>query len=409
MVFLYNIIIGFFALATYLVSPFNKKARQFTAGRNGIFRKLRQSIRPGEPVVWFHAASLGEFEQGRPVMEAIKRKRPEVKILLTFFSPSGFEIRKNYEGADVICYLPFDLSWHARKFVTIVQPKAVYFIKYEFWPNFIIEIAKKQIPIVSFSAIFRKEQVFFHWYGAWFRSTLKKIDHFFVQNEDSKTLLQLIDIKEVEKCGDTRFDRVFEIAKGVKELTIVSSFSANFKTVIAGSTWPADEELLIQYINSTAIDCKFIIAPHEISESGIQRIVSMLKVRAIRYSEALGMDLSAFKVLVVDNIGMLSSIYQYGTVSYIGGGFGKGIHNTLEAATFGLPVIFGPNYLKFKEAVDLVDSKGAFTIQNFESLRLVLDALLQNDAMLAAASKTCKDYVSSNIGATEKILERMPF
>ena len=409
MLLIYNFFLGIYAVLAYVAAPFNTKIRKFILGRSGIFKMLKGKIKAGDKIIWFHAASLGEFEQGRPVIEALKLKRPDYKILVTFFSPSGYEIRKNYAGADIICYLPIDFSWHAKRFVDIVKPSAVYFIKYEFWHNYIHEVSKRNIPLYCISGIFREEQMFFKWYGGWFRNTLRKFFHFYVQNNVSRELLQRINIQCVEVSGDTRFDRVFDIAKSVKELPIVTSFAANYKTLIAGSTWPADEDLLIQFINSTSFDCKFIIAPHEIHESGIQRIISLLKVEAVRYSQAANKDISQYKVLVIDNIGMLSSIYQYGIISYIGGGFGKGIHNTLEAATFGLPVIFGPKYLKFKEAVDLVEKQGAFNIEKYEDLRSVLDALLGDDKKRSNASTTCKEYVTTNVGATERILKNVVY
>lgn len=404
MAFFYNMFFGIYVLGAYILAPFNKKIRKFVLGRNGVISELKKKIKKEDKIVWFHAASLGEFEQGRPVIEALKKERPELKILLSFFSPSGYEIRKNYGGADFVCYLPFDFYWQAHRFVKTVNPVAAYFIKYEFWHHLIHELYRNKTPIYSISAIFRSEQVFFKWYGGWYRELLKKFTAIFVQNAGSDELLRKYNITHTFISGDTRFDRVNDIAQCVKQIPVVEEFSKGVPTIIAGSSWPADEDLLVRYINETQNNCKIVFAPHEIPESGIEHLFSILKVPAIRFSQAENKNLSDYKVLVIDNIGMLSSIYQYGVISYIGGGFGKGIHNTLEAATFGLPVIFGPNYLKFKEAVDLINLKGAFSITDFNQLKEILDILIENKERLANAGAVCKNYVSSNTGATQLIL-----
>lgn len=409
MAFLYNILIGLYVLGAYVLAPFNKKIRKFVLGRNGVISGLKKKINKDDKIVWFHAASLGEFEQGRPVIEALKKERPELKILISFFSPSGYEIRKNYAGADFVCYLPLDFYWQARRFVKVVNPVAAYFIKYEFWHHFIHELYRRKTPIYSISAIFRPEQVFFKWYGGWYRELLRKFTAIFVQNAGSEELLKKYNITHTFISGDTRFDRVNDIAKCVKQISIVEDFSKDTPTIIAGSSWPADEDLLVQYMNETRHNCKIIFAPHEIPESGIHRLLSSINVPVIRFSQAENKNLSEFKVLIIDNIGMLSSIYQYGIISYIGGGFGKGIHNTLEAATFGLPVIFGPNYLKFKEAVELINLKGAFSITNYTQLKEILDELIENKERLASAGAVCKNYVASNTGASSMILKHISF
>jgi 3-deoxy-D-manno-octulosonic-acid transferase len=326
--------------------------------------------------------------------------------LLTFFSPSGYEIRKNYQGADYICYLPLDFSWLADKFITTVNPFAVYFIKYEFWYNHIRILHKNNIKVYCFSANFRVNQIFFKWYGFLYRKMLHMFTHIFVQNQISKDLLTSIGIKNVSISGDTRFDRVHFLASQIKHLPLIERFKNNHRIIIAGSTWPSDEEYLVQFINQCNGDCKFIIAPHEIEKVQIENLIANLNRKTLKYSEAENLNIEDFEVLLIDNIGMLSSVYQYGSIAYIGGGFGKGIHNVLEAATFGLPVIFGPNYNKFREAHDLVESGGAFTFNDFDSLKNILNKFLNEPETIQTASQICKQYISDNTGATEKILSR---
>lgn len=409
MTLLYNFFLAIYNFLVWIASFFNKKANFFIQGRKNVIEYLRTNIKESDKVIWFHAASLGEFEQGRPVIEAMKQLNPEYKVLLTFFSPSGYEIRKNYNGADLICYLPIDYSWNAKKFLDTVMPIAIYFIKYEFWHNYVYYAHARKIKIYCFSSIFRPGQVFFKWYGIWYKSILYKFNHLFVQNELSKSLLDKIGIHQVTICGDTRFDRVQQIASQTKELPLIEKFCNNQKTVICGSTWAQDEELLAAYINENINNVKFIIAPHEIHESNILSLKSKITKKVLRYSEAYTEKTEDYSVLIIDNIGMLSSIYKYGVVSYIGGGFGKGIHNILEAATFGLPVIFGPTYKKFHEAVELVELKGAFPITNYVSLKNTLDKLLTNESHLSASSSICKSFVSKNVGATKIILQQANF
>jgi 3-deoxy-D-manno-octulosonic-acid transferase len=402
----YNILLGIYWFGVFIVSPLNAKARKFLKGRTGLFSKIKNDIPKGVDLIWFHAASLGEFEQGRPVIEALRKQKPDIKILLTFFSPSGYEIRKDYKGADYIYYLPLDLSWNAKRFIKLINPKTVYFIKYEFWFNYMRVLHNLNIPVYCFSANFRPGQAFFKWYGFWYRGILHKFTHFYVQNQQSKILLQeKVGIKNVTVCGDTRFDRVAQIAENTKPLPIVERFKNGKSIVIAGSTWPADEDILIRYINSSEADFKFIIAPHEIHESNILLLISQIKRNVSRYSQIEADTTIESDVLIIDNIGILSMVYQYGNIAYIGGGFGKGIHNILEAATFGLPVIFGPKYQKFHEAVELINRGGATAVHNYSSLKIAADKLLNDPVSFQKASLACKALIQESKGATESILK----
>ncbi|MDA3779752.1 MAG: 3-deoxy-D-manno-octulosonic acid transferase, partial [Bacteroidales bacterium] len=361
--YIYNFSIRVYFFLIKIASLFNNKAKLFVDGRKNLFNNLNK-IDSKNKLAWFHCASLGEFEQGRPLIEKLKKEHPEYKILLTFFSPSGFEIRKNYRMADYIFYLPVDTPKNAKKFVDLVKPDIVFFIKYEFWFNFLKEIKKNNIPLYVVSAIFRNKQSFFKWYGKRYRKELAAISHFFVQDDESKRLLAKININNVTVTGDTRFDRVYEISKQSKELPIINNFKNDTQVFIAGSTWKPDEEIITSYINKNHNKIKFIIAPHEIDETNIRRIENSIadNIPVVRYSNANEKDLSSVRVLIVDNIGLLSSIYKYANIAYIGGGFGKGIHNILEAACYSIPVIFGSNYYKFNEAVELVKKRGAFSI-----------------------------------------------
>lgn len=404
MQFLYSLGLKLYHSGILIFSLFNGKAKKWVNGRKNLFKTITERIRPGEKIIWFHAASLGEFEQGRPVIEAIRKSHTEYKILITFFSPSGYEIRKNYAGADYIFYLPFDSKKNAKKFIGIVQPEKVFFIKYEFWYHYLNSLYKKNIPVYLISGIFRKDQVFFKWYGTWFRKMLRVFKHVFVQDENSLQLLKTIGIHSVSVSGDTRFDRVAEIARQAKSIDVAEKFRDNKITFICGSTWEKDEEHILKYINESALPVKFIIAPHEIDEGHIQHIISKLKKSYTRYSMAEMNKLPTSEVLIIDNIGMLSSLYKYGDVAYIGGGFGVSIHNILEPATFELPVVFGPNFRKFKEAVDLISSGGAFTISSFTEVKENFDNLL-NDQVRQEAGKIAKNYILVNCGATHTIMK----
>jgi len=396
--------IQFYTFLIRIASVFNTKAGLWLKGRKDIFTKIRSSIEKDTPLVWFHASSLGEFEQGRPVMEFIREKYPELKILLTFYSPSGYEIRKNYSGADYIFYLPVDSPANARKFLDLINPVAVYFIKYEFWYFYLRELNRREVPVYLISAIFRPGQVFFKWYGSWYRKVLEFFNHLFVQTLASGELLKKIGIENVTIAGDTRFDRVFAIAGTAKSLPEIEPFIGGQSIIVAGSTWPPDEKLLAGWINNAQDEVKMIIAPHEVHEENIIRLEEMFECETVRYSQASPEKLAAAKVLIIDNIGMLSSLYKYGNIAYIGGGFGKGIHNILEPATFGMPVIFGPNYQKFREAVELIDLRGGFSISTYAELKELLDSFMINKSVLAVASKISKEYVKSNVGATNVIV-----
>lgn len=381
---------------------FNKKAKQSIKGRKGIFEKLKSQNFNGN-WIWMHCASLGEFEQGRPLIEKIKAEQSNQKIILTFFSPSGFEIRKNYEHADCVVYLPYDSPSNAQQFLDIVKPQKAIFVKYEFWHFYLKGLKKRHIPTYLISAVFRKEQTFFKWYGGFFRNMLSAFTHIFTQDENSVQLLKSIDFKNAKAIGDTRVDRVLEISKSAKQFSEIEAFCGQSPTLICGSTWPPDEAILATFINrKLPPNWKVIIAPHDIKASHIAQIQKRLTVPTNTYSNLTIDKKNKSKVLIINNIGILSSIYQYGKIAYIGGGFGSGIHNTLEPITFGLPVIFGTKFQKFTEAVELVKSGGAFTISNQKELELVFEKLLKNEAFEKAAFQA-KNYIESNQGATEEI------
>lgn len=405
---LYNITIYIYLYSIRIASLFNPKAKLWVEGREHFFEKLRDKVKNEKNIIWFHCASLGEFEQGRPLIEKIKKHHSKFKILITFFSPSGYEIRKNYELSDYVFYLPIDTSTNAKTFVDIVNPVFVVFVKYEFWFNYMEALHKKNIPTFLISGMFRADQHFFKWYGSWFRKKLIYFNHFFVQNNNSKELLESIGINNVSVCGDTRFDRVFEIAKAANEFPLIEKFIAGKKVLIAGSTWLPDENLLIEIINRKKLDIKIIIAPHVIDEKRIVSLIQQLPSKAIRFSTLIEENIVNANVLIIDTIGILSQIYRYGTIAYIGGGFGKNIHNIQEPITFGLPVLFGPKYKNFKEAIDLVESQGAYCISNAEDLFFTLQNLLNNSEMHLKSTKICLDYVSNNIGATSKIIKKLP-
>ncbi len=407
MVQIYNLGIFFYLLFIRAASVFNKKAKLFVEGRKNWEGELRQKVIPGEKYSWFHCASLGEFEQCRPVIEELKSKHPEYKILLSFFSPSGYEVRKNYSAADIVCYLPIDTKKNARRFLDITRPEKVLFVKYEFWHHFIKEIKNRGIPLFAISAIFRENQLFFKsspW-GKWFRKMLNGFEHFFVQNKKSGELLAKTGLTNYTVAGDTRFDRVAKIAEHSKELPIIEKFKNGNPLIVIGSSWKADEELLINYINHTS-EVKFIIAPHEVSEANISRIEQSLKRPSIRYSIA-DRNHENTQVLIIDSIGLLSSVYKYGEIAYIGGGFGIGIHNILEAAAYGMPVIFGPNFEKFDEAYKLTRLGGAFSIKNYSSLETILNGLVNNQEKLDETTNITRQFVKNNTGATSVILKKV--
>lgn len=402
---LYNLCIALYAWLLSVVALWNKKAKQWVAGRKDIFKRMSDVISPSDKVVWIHVASLGEFEQGRPIIEEIRRLHPEYKILLTFFSPSGYEIRKNYDGADFIFYLPADTPRNAKRFLDIAHPEIAVFVKYEFWLNYLKQLKKRGVKSYLVSAIFRSDSVFFRNYGAMWREALDAFSQMFVQNEESRDLLRHIGYDNVIVAGDTRFDRVAAIAKAAKPVDIVARFKGDSRLFVAGSTWGPDEDILLPLINENA-DIKFVIAPHEMEEARINRILSDVKCGAVRYTQCGAQtNFSHTQVLVLDTIGILSSVYGYASWSYIGGGFGVGIHNTLEAATFGLPIAFGPKYEKFKEARDMVTLGAATKVENAKELKDWFAPLRDDADYLAQTSAIAKNYTSKNQGATSLFMK----
>ena len=408
---LYNLSIYTYSLIIRLLAPFNPKAKLWIEGRKDIFEKFGSASltnRGSASLAWFHCASLGEFEQGRPVIEAFRAKYPAYKILVTFFSPSGYEVRKNYLGVDYIFYLPADTPENARKFIEIVRPTIAFFVKYEFWRNYLSELEKQQIPVISFSAIFRPNQLFFKSYGNFYRKTLVKFNHILVQNQESFDLLMSINIQSITLAGDTRFDRVKQIVEAKKEIIVARDFKANRQIFIIGSAWQADMEVLIPLINLLKNDTNiaFIIAPHEIHGEEITAWQKHIELKSICFSKvSKDIQLTDYQVFIIDNVGMLSSLYQYADFAFIGGGFGKGLHNVLEAATFGMPIFFGnKSYQKFQEASDLVRLGGAFSVSSIEDIRLIISDLRGNLTKKNQASLICKNYVLDNTGATEKVM-----
>ena len=416
---MYNVIIYLYLLGVAIYSRFNEKVRKMWQGEREAFRILKEKVEPEAKYVWFHAASLGEFEQGRPLMEQLRREHPEYKILLTFFSPSGYEVRKNYDGADIITYLPLDTITNARRFLRTVRPVMAFFIKYEFWYNYLHILKHRGVPVYSVSSIFRPEQVFFKWYGRQYGKVLNCFTHFFVQNEESKTLLAKIGITDVTIVGDTRFDRVLQIKEAAKQLPIVEEFISrseeggkrkeNSPVFVAGSSWPPDEEIFIKYFNQHP-EWKLIIAPHVIGEDHLRQIEKLLEGRkAVRYTAAEKSltshlsPLASYDVLIIDCFGLLSSIYRYGDVAYVGGGFGVGIHNLLEAAVWSVPVFFGPNNQKFQEAQGLKQN-GGLEITDYESFASQMDRLAKDAEYLKAQGEQAGRFVESLSGATEKVL-----
>ena len=402
---LYNFGLRLYAGVVKLVSVKHLKAKQFTEGRRQIFARMAQQIDPKARIVWIHVASLGEFEQGRPIIERIRKEHPEYKILLTFFSPSGYEIRKNYPGADYIFYLPIDTPRNVKRFLEVAHPELAIFVKYEFWLNYLKELRRRKIRTYIVSAIFRRNSIFFKPYGGMWRQALETFDALFVQNEESKRLLAELGFDNVVVAGDTRFDRVAEIARNAKRIDLIERFRGEERLFVAGSSWGPDEELLIRLMNDNP-RVKFLVAPHEMDEGRIARLLSEVKGGGVRFTACdEHTDLSNKQLMVLDTMGMLSSAYSYATWSYIGGGFGVGIHNTLEAATFGLPIAFGPKYEKFKEARDLVSLGAARSIASYEELAAWLAPLRDDDALLQKVGSLSKEYTMSHQGATPLIVK----
>ncbi|NDV60352.1 3-deoxy-D-manno-octulosonic acid transferase [Bacteroides sp. 519] len=406
--FFYNIGIFLYDIGVHLLAPFSRKPRKMMKGHWVVYRLIRQLREKNAAYIWFHAASLGEFEQGRPLIEKIREEYPQYKILLTFFSPSGYEVRKNYRGADIICYLPFDKPRNVRRFLDAAKPSMAFFIKYEFWKNYLDELNKRCIPVYSVSSIFRKDQIFFKWYGGTYRHVLEDFDHLFVQNEASKRFLSRINVNKVTVVGDTRFDRVLQIREEAKPLPLVEKFKGDSFTFIAGSSWGPDEEIFIEYFNNHP-EMKLVIAPHVIDQTHLVEIMDKLKRPYQFYSRTDEENIQKADCLIIDCFGLLSSIYRYGDIAYIGGGFGVGIHNTLEAAVYGIPVIFGPKYQKFMEAIQLIDAKGAFSIKNYAQFEELVDKLRNNDTFLHETGANAGHYVLSHAGATDKIMQMINF
>ncbi len=405
MLSLYSFLVYLVEKVLPLVALFSPKIKLFVSGRKAVFANLKAKLAPSDKTIWFHAASLGEYEQGLPVIEAVKKQYPSHKIVLTFFSPSGFEVRKNNTVADVTVYLPLDTKKNALQFVSILKPDLVFFIKYEFWPNYLNELKKQCIQTFLISGVFRKNQVFFKRYGGFYRKALETFTYFFVQNESSKNLVQSIGFNNVMLSGDTRFDRVVAILERDNTLDYIATFKDSKTTIVVGSSWPKDEQLLINYINNAASSIKFIIAPHNIKTEQIATLKNQIKRKCVMFSEKENQNLADFDVFIIDTIGLLTKIYSYADVAYVGGGFGHpGVHNLLEPATFGVPIVIGPNYSHFSEAIALVHLKGCISISDSISLNECLDTLIANNDERVEKGHICSTFVQLNKGATNRIL-----
>lgn len=404
MFFLYNLLVQIATFLLKIIAVFSSKIKLFVEGRKSVFEVLKNSINSNDKTIWFHAASLGEYEQGLPVMEKIKEKYPDHKIVLSFFSPSGYEVRKNNQIAGVTIYLPLDSKKNATQFLDIVKPEMVFFIKYEFWPNYLNELKKRSIPTYLISGVFRENQVFFKWYGKFYKKALDTFTFFFVQNESSKKLLLKLNKTNVAISGDTRFDRVASILKKDNSLDFIESFKNNTLTIVAGSSWPKDEGLLVDFINQTGEKVKFIIAPHNVKDSQIDELKNSITKKVVLFSEvetARDLSLQDFDVFIIDTIGILTKIYSYADIAYVGGGFGHpGVHNLLEPATFGIPIIIGSNFSHFAEATALVSLKGCISISNHNELRAAFSDLISNDAIRNEKGHICSTFVQMNQGAT---------
>lgn len=408
MLFLYNFIITIADFFLKIIALFSPKMKLFVSGRKSVFSTLSQKINANDKTIWFHSASLGEYEQGLPVIEKIKEKYPSHKIVLTFFSPSGYEVRKNNTVADTTVYLPMDTKKNAEKFIKLVHPEMAFFIKYEYWPNYLNELKKLNTPTYLISGIFREDQLFFKWYGQFYRNALNTFTHFFVQNEASKELLLQLRKTNVSVSGDTRFDRVAAILEKDNTLDFISQFKNNTLTVVIGSSWPKDEELLIDYINSNTHDVKFIIAPHNIKNEQIQQLKSRINKKTVLFSDKESKNLADFDVFIIDTIGILTKIYSYADIAYVGGGFGNpGVHNILEPATFGVPIIIGPNFSHFAEATDLVHLKGCISVTNSRELTDTFETLITDEIIRKKKGGICSEFVNKNKGATQLILENI--
>lgn len=402
---MYSFAIYLYMTCVAIASLFNRKARLMTRGQHNTWRILRREI-GNDRYVWFHAASLGEFEQGRPLMERLRREHPEKKILLTFFSPSGYEVRKNYEGADIVCYLPFDTPLNARKFVRLARPEAAFFIKYEFWRNYIEVLYRRNIPVYSVSSIFRENQIFFRFYGRKYARCLNRMTHLFVQNERSRELLSTIGVTAVTVVGDTRFDRVIDIMHAARPLPLVERFAREGRILVAGSSWQPDEDILLAYFNEHP-ELKIVLAPHVVSEDHLREIEGKLKRPSVRYTAADEEKVAAADCLIIDCYGLLSSIYRYADVAYVGGGFGVGIHNVPEAAVYGVPVIIGPNNGKFQEAQALLKNGGCREIRSAADFDRIMDLFLTHRDELEKAGQAAGGYIASHAGAADMVFKHV--
>jgi 3-deoxy-D-manno-octulosonic-acid transferase len=404
--FIYSIGILIYTFLIRLMAPFNSKARLWVAGRRNWKALLKEKVNPGDRNIWVHCASLGEFEQGRPVIEMIKKEKPGFKIILTFFSPSGYEVRKDYPMADYVCYLPADTPGNASEFVSAVNPAVAIFVKYEFWNNYILALSGRSIPLYLISGIFRPGMYFFKWYGTFFRKVLSGFKYFFVQDNESLELLSGIGYSNAMVSGDTRFDRVMQIAGEAKDIPELDLFRGDEKLFLAGSSWPQDEEIIARYVNSFPGKMKWVFAPHEIDNANIDRLEKLFTTAVVRFSGFSASSAGA-RILIIDNIGMLSSAYRYAYIAEIGGGFGKGIHNILEAACWRIPVLFGPDFEKFREATDLVRSGGAKCFHTYEEFSAILEAWMSDNDLYLKSAETAGTYVKQNTGATEKIFKKI--
>ncbi|MFM9523332.1 3-deoxy-D-manno-octulosonic acid transferase [Flavobacterium psychrophilum] len=408
MLFIYNLIVHFASFLLKIVAFFSPKIKLFVSGRRTVLATLRSKINLEDKTIWFHAASLGEYEQGLPVIEKIKEHFPAHKIVVTFFSPSGYEIRKTNKVADVTVYLPLDTKSNAQDFLKLVHPEMVFFIKYEYWPNYLHELKKQNIKTYLISGVFREKQSFFKWYGGFYRNALQSFDYFFVQNESSKKLLQSIGFNNVKISGDTRFDRVASVLERDNSLGFIEQFKNNTTTIVIGSSWPKDENLLVNYINKSSNEVKFIIAPHNIKSEQIQELKKAITKKAVLFTEKENQDLSSFNVFIIDTIGILTKIYSYADIAYVGGGFGNpGVHNLLEPATFGVPIVIGTNFSHFAEATALVNMTGCVSISNQKELNEILDNLIQNPDERFEKGHICSTFVNMNKGATNVVLKHI--
>ena len=412
MLFLYNLVVLFAGFLLKIVAAFSPKMKLFIEGRKVVFPTVEQKIKVSDKTIWFHAASLGEYEQGLPVIEKIKEQFPLHKIVVTFFSPSGYEVRKNNTVADITVYLPLDTKKNAQEFIKLVHPDLVFFIKYEYWPNYLAELKKQKIKTYLISGILRKDQLFFKWYGGFYREALNTFSYFFVQNDGSKKLLQQLGKNNVSVSGDTRFDRVVAILEKDNTLDFIEDFlsvpaqSRTTTTIVIGSSWPKDENLLIDFINSSALTFKFIIAPHNIKADQIQQLKDRIKKKTVLFTEMEGQNLADYDVFIIDTIGILTKIYSYADIAYVGGGFGNpGVHNILEPATFGVPIVIGPNYSHFAEATALVNMEGCDVVNNSEELKESFTNLISNEEIRNEKGHICSTFVQMNKGATSIILK----